>query len=174
MKKVLVACCGAVLVMMTFFSAALAETQTIRIYGQLWSIDLAKACQNKQVIFKLGGADAAMKKKGAVLLINGSDSGVLCPAKVVKKRRGGGGGGGSTYVSNLEVAVHPDGSPVLNPGEVHVPVGNTNIGNTPVTGIGGTGEYTPVNDQPAPAPDVEPVDTTRPEEVSAGFGPVNN
>lgn len=172
MKKVL---CVAILAlaMITSFSAAFAETVNVRIYGQLWAIDLAKACQAKQVIFKLGGADAAMKKKDGVLLINGSKSGIPCPIKVVKKRRGG-GGGGSTFVSNLEVAVHPDGSPVLNPGEVHVPVGNTNIGNTPVTGIGGTGEYTPVNDQPAPAPDVEPVDTTRPEEVSAGFGPVNN
>lgn len=158
---------------MVFAGAVSAETVTHRVGEQLWKFDLTKACQTKEVVWILNGIQTTTWAKDGRLIIAGNETEFVCPAKVVKKRRGG-GGGGSTYVSNLEVAVHPDGSPVLNPGEVHVPVGNTNIGNTPVTGIGGTGEYTPVNEQPATAPDVEPVDTTRPEEVSAGFGPVNN
>ncbi len=161
------------IVLMAFTGAASAETVTHRVGGQLWKFDLVKACQIKKVVWNLNGIQTTTWAKDGRLIIAGNETEFACPLKVVKKRRGG-NGGGSTFVSNLEVAVHPDGSPVLNPGEVVVPVGNTNTGNTPVTGIGGTGPYTPVNDQPATAPDVEPVDTTRPEEVSAGFGPVNN
>lgn len=164
----------AVLFASTFGTVASAEKTLVPVFGNMWAVDLATVCQPKQVILRMkNGVEAAMMKKDGRLLVNGLDSGIACPLKVVKKRRGG-GSGGSTFVSNLEVAVHPDGTPVLNPGEVVVPVGNTNTGNTPVTGIGGTGPYTPVNDQPATAPDVEPVDTTSPEEVAAGFGPVNN
>lgn len=163
----------AVVAVCASFSAAVAEKVSVPVYDTIWKIDLAKACQKKPVTFVMkNGMEATMKVKNGQLHVNGVDSGIPCPVKVVKKRSSGGSGGG--FTSNLEVAVHPDGSPVLNPGEVAVPVGNTNTGNTPVTGIGGTGPYTPVNDQPAPTPTVEPVDTSRPEEVSAGFGPINN
>lgn len=157
----------------TIGTVASAEKTLVSVYGSMWSIDLAAVCQPKQVILRMkNGVEAAMMKKDGMLLINGSDSGIACPNKMVKKRRSG-GGGGSTFVSDLKVAVNADGSPVLNPGEKVVPVGNTNIGGTPVTGIGGTGVYTPVSNS-TPTPTVEKVDPARPEEVSAGFGPVNN
>ena len=170
MKKVLVA---SLLALLASVSAVSAETVTSRVGDQLWKFDLAKACQTKEVVWNFNGIQTTTSAKDGHLIIAGNETEFACPVKVVKKRRGS-NNGGTTPVSDLQVAVHPDGSPVLNPGEVVVPVGNTNTGNTPVTGIGGTGEYTPVNEQPATAPDVEPVDTTRPEEVTAGFGPENS
>lgn len=159
--------------LIAFAGTVSAESVTARVGGQLWKFDLAKACQTQEVVWVLGGVQTTTWAQDGRLIIAGVDSGYQCPI-TLKKKRTGSGGGSKGFVSNLEVAVKPDGSPVLNPGEVVVSVGNTNIGSTPVTGIGGTGVYTPVNDQPASQPTVEPVDVTNTDEVSAGFGPVNN
>jgi hypothetical protein len=113
-------------------------------------------------------------RSGTYLTINRQATGVNCGSLVA----GGSGGSGQTYVSDLAVAVTSEDAPVTLTNEQEVPVGTTNTSGTAVTVIGGTGAYTaaPVQGQPAaqpPAVTVEAVDTTRPAEVTAGFGPVN-